>query len=199
MLIGITGRKYAGKNTVADVLAEHFGLAVDAFARPIKDAGRDWFGLSAAQTDGELKEVLDERWGRTPREIMQLLGTEVGRLIHPDVWAKAAMLRHRRRMVRTEPPVFVRDTPGVPLGGWCGTVIADVRFPNEAAIIKANGGILIYVVRLGHEAGAFSRHASEAHVEAVGATADFEIRSESGVPTLQGHVRALIRRIEAER
>lgn len=145
--IGIVGKKQHGKSTIAAALAER-GYTVDALAAPIKEACRDWFWLTDDQVDGSLKEVLDSDWERTPRQIMQLLGTEVARTIHPDVWARNAVRRHHIRGGRT--------------------VISDVRFLNEAEILRANGAVLIYVVRPDVEDNAFSRHASETQIESIG-------------------------------
>ncbi len=167
MLIGIVGKKQHGKSTAAAVLADMHGLEVDAFAAPIKAAAREWFGLTTHQVDGDQKQVIDPRWDRTPREIMQLLGTEVARTIHPDVWARAAIARHDKRMAH-------------PLTGFRqfkGTVIADVRFLNEATLLREAGGVLIYVVRPGLADDEFSNHASETAVAAIGAGAHITVKN----------------------
>lgn len=63
----------------------------------------------------------------TPRKLFKLLGTECCRnLIHPNIWVNALFSN------------YTSDK------NW---VITDVRFPNEAAVIKEKGGILIRVNR----------------------------------------------------
>lgn len=63
----------------------------------------------------------------TPREILQLLGTEAGReIIHPNIWVNA---------------LFSKYTES---SNW---IITDVRFPNEIQAIKDRGGIVIRVER----------------------------------------------------
>lgn len=151
MIIGLNGRKRSGKNTVAKILQrQHPGVCVElGLADPIKDAAALWFDLEHPLPD-EKREVIDERWNMTPRQIWQLLGTEVGRNLHPDVWLRfglrraAQLLEPRIRRVRddetaalgtTRGQSFVVDQPSV-------AIITDVRFPNEATAIRDAGGII---------------------------------------------------------
>lgn len=60
--------------------------------------------------------------------LLQVLGTEVFRRRDPDVWVKAVY-----RKIQDKSPAIA--------------VIPDVRFPNEAAFVKAMGGKLIHVRR----------------------------------------------------
>lgn len=62
----------------------------------------------------------------TSRHLQQTLGTEWGRqCVHPDLWLKAWQSK------------FIRcQELGKPV------VVDDVRFENEAALIKQNGGVL---------------------------------------------------------
>lgn len=124
-IIGITGRKRHGKDTIADYLVAHHGYTKMAFADPIRDICRDMFGFTAEQFADD-KEAIDDRWGISPRRAMQFIGTDLVRAhIHellPDVgedfWVKCLMNR-------------------VPPGAR--VVVSDVRFPNEAAAIRGVG------------------------------------------------------------
>lgn len=79
----------------------------------------------------------------------QLLGTEVGRNIDPQVWVKNMELRTKE----------YRD-----LG--MGIVIDDARFDNEAEWVRENGGKVIHLSRPSDEDGTeHTEHASEAGVE----------------------------------
>jgi hypothetical protein len=75
-----------------------------------------WFhGIAAA--------ALDNAFSFTPRRVMQTLGTEWGRAIDPDLWAKATMAKIKR------------------LNNLAGVVaITDCRFVNELEAIRAAGG-----------------------------------------------------------
>lgn len=68
-----------------------------------------------------------EKVSMTPRLMMQLLGTEVGRdLFHPNIWVNA---------------LFKDYTSS---SKW---VITDVRFPNEKVAVENYGGMTIHIVR----------------------------------------------------
>lgn len=147
IIIGICGRKRHGKDSVGCVLYDQHGFMPTAFADPVKRVAMDVYGLSWDQCygDGPEKEAIDPRWGLSPRAIMQLLGTEVGRSIHTDTWVKHTLsniqsayegygFRWRNDRARE----FVHQWTSPPVG-W---VITDVRFPNEAeAIRKVNGKV----------------------------------------------------------
>ena len=70
-LIACCGKKQVGKNTFAD---ECKGFIQYAFAKPLKDTCKVLFLLSDEQLYGNLKEIQDKRWGKSPREIMQQFG-----------------------------------------------------------------------------------------------------------------------------
>ena len=146
MLIGIFGYKGHGKDTVGRVLRQERGYALTSFARPLKTMLQAGLGLSAEQTDGDLKEVVDPRYGVTPRFLMQTLGTEWGRdTVSPEIWVQAT----RQLLLDSKTPVAVTD----------------VRFTNEAAMISGLGGALLYVHR--PDAGFDTSHASEQGVEKI--------------------------------
>lgn len=67
----------------------------------------------------------------TVRELLQKLGTEVGRNIDTDIWVNALMNEYDTPINYTEPY-------------W---IISDVRFPNEKKAIEDRGGVVIKVVR----------------------------------------------------
>jgi hypothetical protein len=102
------------------------------------------FGLTKAQIDGAEKETpCDLLGGKSPRWAMQTLGTEWGRqLIHNDLWVNAAIATWRKRVE----------------GNY---VFDDVRFENEAAAIRREGGEIWRVQRPGYPIVAMG-HVSEA-------------------------------------
>jgi hypothetical protein len=126
------------------MLVEQHGFVRDAFAKPLKDVARLLWHFSEEQLYGDLKEVEDERWKLSPRVAMQLFGTEVGRELFskwmPHVgerfWLTHFQLR-RETLLKKEPNTNI--------------VVCDVRFPNEAELIKDLGCILVKVIRPGHQ------------------------------------------------
>jgi hypothetical protein len=133
-LIGIAGRAHSGKDTVSNYLIEHldYQWQRSAFADPIKAM------LAAIGVDcsDDNKDLIDSRYGVTPRHMMQTLGTEWGRgLIADDIWVKA---------VSTS-------------GAGRDLIVPDVRRDNEADLIRKHG-LLIHLTGRGGIAGT---HASE--------------------------------------
>ena len=75
----------------------------------------------------------------TPRLLLQLLGTEAGReIIHPQIWVNALFADYKT-LGFGDGNASVLEFPN-----W---IITDVRFPNEANIIKEKGGIMIRINR----------------------------------------------------
>lgn len=152
-LIGFAGRKGSGKDLAAKLMIEEFGGSRVAFADELKECcGRIW-NLTHEQLHGGLKEVVDDRWGLTPREIMQRFGTEVARSIHPDTWIKNV--------------IEVQIPSKVAFFGDRATrfYISDVRFPNECAAIQAAGGHVIRIERPASSTLAYSDHPSETEID----------------------------------
>src|SRR5437868_1800318 len=79
MLIGIVGRKGVGKDTAADFICREYGFMKMAFAGPLKEICRILFGFNDEQLNGELKEIIDEGWGVSPRRALQFIGTDLFR------------------------------------------------------------------------------------------------------------------------
>lgn len=156
MILGISGRAGSGKDAAALVLVREHGFTRIAFADELKKVAGRLFSWDDERLWGpsERRNEPDPAWdGLTARRALQVLGTEVGRLLHPDVWVRATMRE-----------IAVRRRLPHPSGGtsWRNVVIPDVRFKNEAAAIKAAGGFLLRVVRPGAGlTGAAGEHPSE--------------------------------------
>lgn len=173
MIIGITGRKGHGKDTVGRLLRERHGFRTLAYADPLKASAKLIFGLTEEQVNGPLavKETVDPRWGLTPREIMQRLGTEVGRSIHLETWTRSTFLR----------------IDAAPEMSWA---ITDVRFPNEAEAVRARGGLVVLVRRPGMYTGQHEGHASERGVDEI--TPDIVIDNSGTLDDLVDAVDAMV-------
>ena len=144
-LIGLGHKKRTGKDTAADGLQRH-GFQKISFARRLKETlGTLLFGDPNDRWvwDADLRtKPLPEFWGMTPVQLLQQLGTEAIRKgIHPDFWV--AVLED-----------YIRKSPGLRF------VIGDVRFPNEVAMVKRLGGIVVKIERPGLEETADGRSAA---------------------------------------
>lgn len=149
MLVGLCGAAGSGKDEVANRLALTLGLRKLAFADPLYDAVAAITGKPVEWLkDRRNKESVIPWVGKSPRELLQLLGTEFGReMICDDIWVRRAMR--------------AADEAGEP-----GVVITDVRFDNEAIAIRDKGGVILEVVRRGARclAETTAKHSSEAGI-----------------------------------
>lgn len=141
-LVALAGVAGSGKSTVAEHLVAQYGYTRLKFAGPLKDMCRA-IGMTEAMIEGAEKETpIDWLCGRTPRYVMQRLGTEFGRdLIGADFWVR----------------LFQRQADAIITNGG-RIVVDDCRFDNEAAAVQAMGGIVIRLVGRGGLAG---NHQSE--------------------------------------
>lgn len=146
LLIGLTGRARTGKTTAANLLANTHGLVSYAFADPLRDGLMQIFNLSPCDFDDERKERTIDWLGRSPRELMQSMGTEWGRnQVHPDLWL----------LLAEQNLEFLGQTND----NATGFVISDLRFENEADFVRKRGGIVLHLLR--PSAAEVSPHISE--------------------------------------
>lgn len=135
-VIGICGRAGAGKDTVGDWLVKNRGFKRISFATPIY-AALEAIGFPAPATREE-KEAKIEGFDFSWREAAQTLGTEWGRGLDKNLWLKIVEAK-------------------IATGHF---VITDVRFENEAQMIRKQGAI-IHVGGRHSDLGERSSHVSE--------------------------------------
>jgi hypothetical protein len=151
-IVGLTGLAGSGKSTAAEYLERQHGYVRLRFAAPLKNALRRM--LQDALVDdhtiermieGDLKEVPQPvLLGKTPRHAMQRLGTEWGRhCIGEAFWVN----------------LLQNTIEGLPPG--TRIVVEDVRFTNEAKMLRSLGG---KIIRMEGRGGIAGSHPSEAGV-----------------------------------
>jgi hypothetical protein len=97
-IVGISGKKFNGKDTLGVYFITKYGFKRIAFADALKDACKAIFNFSNEQLYGNEKEIIDPYWNVTPRKVLEYLGTDLCRNqlgnILPDVgsdlWVKVA-------------------------------------------------------------------------------------------------------------
>ena len=78
MLIVVIGKKGSGKDTFSDYIIEKHGFIKYSFADPLKKGLQHFFNLTDEQLyDPKIKEMVDPRWGVSPRQLFQVIGTDV--------------------------------------------------------------------------------------------------------------------------
>ena len=126
-LIGFAGYQGSGKDSCADVLVSK-GFIKSAFANPVKIFCKQLFELSDEQLWGNSKNVVDERYGQAPRQLLQKFGTDFVRdMVCESFWVDK----------------FARWY----LDNEFDVVVSDVRFQDEVRIIRKIGGRVFLVRR----------------------------------------------------
>lgn len=175
-VIGIAGPAHCGKDTAADYLLAHLshGFSKASFAGPIKQMATG-LGLTHEQLYGDLKDVVDDAFGCTPRKILQTLGTEWGReRIHPDIWIRAMSLKLQN----------------LPDGGF---VMPDVRFENEANFVREHGVLIHITGRFDNGDSQVEQHISEAGIKLE--PGDIPIRNDDLIDTFYDYLAETMRLI----
>ena len=144
MIIGICGLIGCGKGTVGDILVDDYGFTKLSFADKLKDGVATVFNWDRAMLEGdtvesrEWRETQDNFWTRetgrtiTPRLVLQEFGTDCMRHGFDDgIWVSLV----KQELVKYPNKNFV---------------IPDVRFPNEANMIKSIHGE-VWRVRRGQD------------------------------------------------
>lgn len=177
MLIGLTGKRGAGKDALGGALVEDFGFHRVAFADALKDA------LLAMNPD-----VVDSRgFSRSLSYLVACYGwdnakarPEVRRLLQRGgmalraqdemVWCRIGMSRADALCARGE-----------------DVVVTDVRFLNEARAIRKRGGLLVRIERTDYDV--VDTHVSETELDGYGH--DIVVRNTPG-RTTPGELAALL-------
>lgn len=134
MIIGICGLIGSGKDSVADILVQEKNFKKISFADKLKDGVATVFGWDRSMLEGntsnsrDWREEKDDFWSAelgkdiSPRLVLQLFGTECMRQgFYDGIWV-SLVKKH------------IIDNPKQ------NFVIPDVRFPNEANMIKSIHG-----------------------------------------------------------
>ena len=159
-LIALCGAAGAGKDTVADMLPARKLAFADALYREVaeawgveqhvlrcretKEVPTEWLCIMDCEDEGFTDFVFDEMGSvpRSPRQILQWWG-DYRRAQDPDYFVAATQYSLSHKVLFGH-----------------SVVITDVRFPNEAAIVRQLGGQLWQIRRPGYEAGG-TGHASD--------------------------------------
>ena len=147
-IVGIVGKKFSGKDTCADFLVDNMNYKKFSFAKGLKQVCQVAFLLSDEQLyDPSHKEIVDERWGKTPRELMQFVGTDLFRTYFDrNIWLK-----------RLE--IDIESFPEIQ-----NIVIPDVRFENEYRFLQEYAqkkGIPCFMIHIERDCKKHDTHSSE--------------------------------------
>lgn len=154
MLIGLTGLKGSGKDTVGDYLVEKYDFNKIAFGTKIKESASLIWGIDPGIWDRKLKHddfdsqvLITYRQYLvatvTGRQFLQNFGESMKQVLGVDIWTRATL----QELQLTK-----------------NTVITDIRYDIEAEEISALGGVIFEIVRF-HEND--DPHSSESGISTV--------------------------------
>jgi hypothetical protein len=175
MIIGITGAKGSGKDTMAEAL----GFTNLKFAGPLKEMLRTLYRCAGVdeetierKIEGDLKEVpCDILCGKTPRFAMQTLGTEWRDMIDRRLWTNLWQTA---------------------VGNTVGPIVCtDVRFHHEVEALRDMGGHLVRVERPQNDHG--DTHQSE--TEMLSIQVDTTFNNIGSVRQLQDKTRQYVKEL----
>jgi hypothetical protein len=144
VLLAVLGRKRSGKDTFSDYITKKYGFIKYGFADPLKKGIQAFFNLSDEQLyDEKLKETIDSRWNVTPRNLFQVIGTEIFqhsiKSFLPEL--KGEPRKHWVFLFKEWYLELKMKDPNILV------VISDARFLHELTEIKELGGIIIKIIR----------------------------------------------------
>ena len=175
-LVALTGAAGSGKSTVAKYLSEgrhsHYGSNVPfvrtKFSGTLKKMLMQIPNVTIDMIEGKLKEEPQELFGgKTPREVMQTLGTEWGRdYVYSKIWLDS----------------WERSVCDLTY-----VVVEDLRYLNEAELVKNRGGEIWRIKRPDYQCNG---HISETEME--GIEPDLVIRNNGSVAELHAMIDSIL-------
>ena len=156
MIIGISGKKQSGKDTISDYLIKKYNFIKYGFADPIKEIAKIMFDFTDEQLYGKDKEKIDSFWKIKPRDFFQKFGTDYGRMIFPEHFPEIFKDNNKRSLWIL---IFenwylqkIKENPSIKI------IINDVRFEDEFDCIKELGG---YIFKVERNSNSTDNHISE--------------------------------------
>jgi hypothetical protein len=183
IIIGFVGQKRVGKDTAADYLVSKYNFEKYAMAAPMKDAIKIIFKLSDEQLYGNAKEIVDPRWGVTPRELMNFIGVDTLKIRLPAMYPQIGdiYIKHLN--------IIAKESPNTSFA------ICDLRFQNDVDAVRALGGIIVKINRSSLKNT--DEHISETSVNNI-KNIDYTINNDGSIADLHKEIERIMQVIEAQ-
>lgn len=187
----IVGPINAGKDTTTEHIKSKYGYVNVKLAEPIKYIGKFLFGWDERHTEGKLKEVVDPNFGISPRQFLQVMGTDWMQHSLNDKFKGFRATMNRLFWVKR----LVHAT------SLNHVVVSDVRFPHEVDYFRSTveDVVVIRVKREGTtpKVGFFGRlfgigkaHSSETEMGAI--KADYTIENDGTLEELYDKINVIM-------
>lgn len=181
----ITGKKRAGKDTLADVMLEQNKGVKESFASPMKDIASILFGWGMNFMENK-KEVMDHTFGISPRQFLQVFGTDFMQLFLSEKFPEYAKTTGRSFWAK----FLVRKLKSDLYSSSDIICVPDLRFPHEVEVMRKefkDAVTVIRVVRPSFECQ--DNHPSEKEMDAI--IADYTIENTGTLEEYQKACRSL--------
>lgn len=175
MIIGLLGRSRVGKDTAAAAIIDVLGnqhATIERLSQPLKDAVCGLYGFTGDQVETEQKEVVDPRYGCTPRVCIQRLCDHIMGMHGVDFFSRK---------------LFQRYDVALSAQRKC-IVIPDIRYEHDIREIQNRGGFVIKIERPVHMG--VPLHPWEAHIDALAGT--YTVVNDSDVNALREKISQIL-------
>jgi hypothetical protein len=195
IILGLTGKKRSGKDTVADYLINNYGFTKLSFAEPLKKVCVELFDLSDNQVNGsdKEKEIVDSRWGYSARQLMQIIGTELFRNNLPKYMRLGYQLADNPadNSINIWVHILHKKIISLQEKGINYFVISDVRFLDEINLIQSLGG---YIIKLNRVNDSNDTHISETELD--NTKFEYNIENNGTIDELYKSIKYIVERFE---
>lgn len=125
-ILAIMGPKRSGKDTIASILHDYNYINIKISSK-LKEVCKILFGFTDEQLECDIKDSIDPKWGVSPRQAMQFIGTEVMQYkiqelitnINRTFWVKSTCTKIDEHLQNGD-----------------RIIITDLRFLHEYALLK---------------------------------------------------------------
>ena len=167
-IIGLCGEKGSGKDTIYEFLSKIYNVKRVAFADPLKESLKDLFLWNDDTFSREKKEMIDEYWGVSPRQMCQILGTDVIRNSIFDKFNNIIKVKNNEYKVSFWIKRIHKELEELLNNMECPydfIIFTDVRFLDELSYVKNLGGVMYKIIRPNIEKNEYSNHEAERGID----------------------------------
>jgi hypothetical protein len=191
-IFAISGYKRSGKDTVSYLIRQNCSEKIDhyAFADPLREVAMSFFGWSPHMFNDEMKEKIDPLWGISPRQALQFIGTEVGRIALPETFENFRNIVGDTIWIKRFHMYIDEINRNTDIKGF---TISDMRFMNELESVESlsdeHNVITIAVERDDLE---IDNHASEKGIGEVMKRCKYTINNNGSLKKLENSIQNIL-------
>jgi len=179
MIIALSGKSQSGKDTVADYLVTNYNFIKISFGKYLKKCVSYIFDINDYILNSEYKDIVNDEWNVTPREILQWFGTECIRKSPYQHSSGYSIWTHK---LEKDLQFYMKLGKNI--------VISDLRFPDEVEMLKKYKHNTWMIERL--QASTLTKNCSEHESENYIVTYDILIRNNDSINDLYKKIEELI-------